>query len=417
MSFLYPFFTFFQPGVFWPELAVVRPMLLLSGLALLVGLARKPEYSRRSVFLSPVFLSLVVFMAAQILSVRHAGRWDIMEEISFWSTPFMFVVISVLLASNPTALKRYVWGMILGGMFIVVYGIYAVYAKLGLAITGRAGAYGVYANHNDYSFIVILILPFIFTYMQAEAGILRRGLLGIFLVTCVAGIFMSLSRGGVLALVLEFALIVLLAMKGNGRLLLLPVLALAGAVAIVYQWHAREENQAGGYTAEDAEESRFELWKAARRMIAAKPLFGVGSRRFAEYAKEYYDLSGNQKGKVAHNTYLEILATSGLVGFGAFMYMWYCFVREMRRKSPYTGPPWVEATRIAALISLYSILFRALLASKSADWGFYALCAIGLACCAMRSVGSVPSAEPGAAAATLRDGDQFPSAVGRPDPR
>jgi O-antigen ligase len=364
-------------------------MLVASVLGLLVGVFRGAEYPRQAAFSHPIFVWLVAFILAQILSVYYGGFSGMLEEFSFWSVYLMFVVISILLISNTVALKRYVWGMIVGSMVVVGYGIYGVYAWGGYTLengiaTGRAGAYGMYENHNDYTFIITQILPFIYMYRRAENGVLRRTLLGVSLIACVIGVFMSLSRGGVLALVFELMLIVLIGMQGKRRLLLLPILALAGAVAIEYQWSAREENQAGDYTADAAEYGRYELWKAGVEVLRHNPFLGLGSRRFSEYAREYYDLSHDMVGKNSHNTYVEIFSNSGLIGFSSFVFMSYYLWRGLARRSKNTGPPWLDATRVATLISFYSILFRALLDAKEYDWSFYVLCSIGLACVALQ---------------------------------
>ena len=385
MSFLLSFFNFLQPGILFPASAAFRPMLVMMAIGLLLGVLRRAEYSRLAAYSHPIFAWLMAFILAQILSVYYGGIWSMIEELSFWSTYPVFVIVSILLMSNAVALRRYVWGMILGGMTLVAYGIYGLYAwggytPRGADASGRAGAYGMYENHNDYTFIIVQILPFIFMYMRAESGVLRRGFLGASMIACVIGVFLSLSRGGILALVLEFALIVLIGMQGRRRLLLLPILAVAGASAVGYQWATRAENQGDGYTAESAESGRLELWKAGIRMAQRNPLFGVGSRRFGEFAKEYSDLSHDMRGKNSHNTYVEILASSGLIGFVCFALMCYFLIRELRRRPRTRGPPWLEATRLATLISFYSILFRALLDAKVYDWSFYTLCSIGLVC-------------------------------------
>jgi hypothetical protein len=159
VSFLYSLLNFLQPGILWSEIAWLRPMLVASVLGLLVGVFRGAEYPRQAAFSHPIFVWLVAFILAQILSVYYGGFSGMLEEFSFWSVYLMFVVISILLISNTVALKRYVWGMIVGSMVVVGYGIYGVYAWGGYTLengiaTGRAGAYGMYENHNDYTFII-----------------------------------------------------------------------------------------------------------------------------------------------------------------------------------------------------------------------------------------------------------------------
>lgn len=383
MSFLYSFLNFLQPGILWPEIADLRPMLVISWVALIVGVSRRAVYPRREAFVHPVFMWLTAFIFAQILSVYYGGLGAMLDEFSFWSVFLIFAVVSLLLISDLIALKRYVLGMIAGGMVLVGYGIYAVLAQIGWGVTGRAGAYGMYENHNDYTFIIIQILPFIYLYMRAECGFFRRGLLALSLLTCVSGVFLSLSRGGILALLLEFVLIVVFTMQGKRRMLCLPVLVLVGAIAVGYLWAKRDENSTT-YTAADAESSRFELWRAARKIFEDKPLLGVGSRRFYEYSARYEDLSHDQLGKNSHNTYLEILAGTGLIGFIPFVMMSWGLIKEMRRRPVSPGPPLLDATQMATLIAFYTILFRALLDAKSYDWSFYMLSTIGIACVMLR---------------------------------
>ena len=403
MSFLYPFLNFLQPGILFPDLAELRPMLIISLLAIALGLLGKAEVPRMAGFRHPTFLWLMTFLFMQVISVHGSGMLAMFEYFMFWSAYMLFVIASLTVITSPQALRRYVAGMLAGCMFVVAYGIYGVFAWGGYqwqgeTATGRAGAYGMYENHNDYSFIIIQILPFTFMYLKSEKGLVRRALLAGALLACVVGIFMSLSRGGVLAMLLEFVLLLLLGIKSRKRFLLLPVLIIAGAGAIIYQWTEREENQAGEYSATDAESSRFELWRAARQMIQDKPLLGVGSHRFYEFSQGYIEgMSQAQRGKNTHNTYLEILTGSGLLGFLPFVLAIWYLIKDLRRPTHNNGPPWLEATRVATLVSVYSILFRAFLDAKDFDWSFFVLPSIGIMCCALRrnvDTASAASARP-----------------------
>jgi len=164
---------------------------------------------------------------------------------------------------------------------------------------------------------------------------------------------------------------------------LLPLVLVVGAAAVSYQYVKRAENQGQGYTAEDAETSRLELWRAGRKMIEAHPWLGVGSRTFGENAQVYAELSHDNVGKNAHNTYIDIAATSGLLGLIAFGLMLRATVRELRAVAVPDASPWIALTRKAALIAIYTVCFRALLDVKSHDWSFYLLVTIAAASGAM----------------------------------
>jgi O-antigen ligase len=378
MDALYPFLNFLQPGILWPALADAKPMMIAGLVALLAGMGRRRSESLAISLRQPAFLWLCAFVAVQTLSVHAGGLMEMFFELVFWITFVYFVVVSVMLVNSVPALQRYVWGTIAGTMVVVFYGIYAVYAELPEAVGGRAGAYGMYENHNDYSFAIIMILPFIlFTRRNAKGRLARLSLLACAL-ACIAGIFLSLSRGGVLALSAELALYLAYGVRRH-RALLFVLLALASAAAIGWQWRARAINQGDTYTAEDAEISREELWRAGWAMFKSNPLLGVGSRRFGEYSTSYAEISHDNLGKNAHNTYFELAATSGLLGFVSFALMLRGMHRELSARACESAVAELVNLRTATRIALYSIMLRALLDAKSWDWSFYLLCAIALA--------------------------------------
>ena len=389
MEFLYPLLTFLQPGILWSTLAEYRIMQIASLLAFVAAFARPALYPRAKPFTNLVFVWLCCFLFVQVISVYYGGLDAVFEEFSFWLPFFMFMAVSVLLIRDDVALNRYIWGMSWGCLFVVCYGIYMAifeggYSEGTYENTGRAGAYGLYLNHNDYTFIVIQILPFLFTLRRIETGFFRRLILLLGMLACVLGVFLSLSRGGILALVLEFTLILFIAMKGKRRFLWLPVLAVVAVVAVAYLWKARAENQPGDYDAKAAESSRLEFWESGFLMLEKHPLLGVGSRRFAEYSRFYGEATSFRIGRNSHNTYIEILAGSGILGFVPFALFVYLLVKEMYRRPPTHAPPLLNAVRVATLISFYSLLFRAFLDAKMYDWSFYTLCVIAVSYSALR---------------------------------
>ena len=416
MNFLYPFLNFLQPGILFEDIAFLRPMLIASAIGATFGLMRTSDFPRRFAFLSATFFWLLAFILAQVLSVHRGGMFAMLDEFSYWIVFPMFVVVSVLLISNVTALRRFVWGLMVGSMIVVIYGIYAVPAWGGYIGSGRAGAYGMYENHNDYSFIIIQTLPFLFMYLRAETSFFKRVLLALSLLTCIVGMFMSLSRGGMIAMMLEMLLILLIGMQGRMRFLLLPLFAVFAAGAISYQYAKRAENQGDSYTAQDAESGRYELWKAGYAMFKRNPLLGVGSRSFQEFAPDYYELSHDMRGKVSHNTYIEVISTSGILGFVSFIFLIRSMLKNLQRTDgAFEFDPWIEITRKAALIALLALLVRSFLDAKAHDWSYYVLCAIAMTIHAIRSDpgnATVASDQDLVTAANLRAAREAPTTRG-----
>ncbi len=390
MSFLYPLMNFLQPGIVWPQLAAFKPMLLASLLALLAGLAGSARRQHMQPVLSnSTVIWILAFVFVQGISMYRSGGRAMLDMLGFWYIYPAFVILSVLLMSDEKSLQRYIWGMLVGAMFVVGWGIWAKYSGYNSVIEpgdpysmeGRAGAYGMYRNQNDYSFIIVQILPFLYMLWRTERSWLRRLLLLASMATCVLGMLLCLSRGGMLALVLEMFLFVVMTMRRRSMALLLPLFIVVAVGGIAYQWKMRAENQGSTYTYADSKDTRLQLWHAARVMLQDNPLLGVGSLSFGEHAKHYVQLSHDDLGKNAHNTYLDVAATSGLIGLSCFLALLWTSFKRLRSKrgkeAPYSDR--LDALRVATLIALMAIVFRALMDAKEYDWSFYTLAAIAVA--------------------------------------
>ncbi len=379
LAFIYPLVFFVQPGVLWPQLAPFLPLQIVSALVFLTRIASRGDYPRKAAFSSKPFRWMLAFMAVQAVSVVGEGIGSVIGEIAYVGPLAQFVILSVLLTDSPQGLRRYLWGMSCGSLWIVFYGIYALHAGLRGDYGGLAGAYGNYENHNDYTFIIIQTLPFVYTLRSELTNRLGRLLMGVSVLACMYGTLLSQSRGGMIGLVLEILLIVMLTMPPRRRAVLLPIVVVMGLGAISYQYAIRAATNGDNYTAEDAENSRFELWKAGENMILAHPLIGIGNRRFGEKARDYGELSHDQIGKNSHNTYIEVAATDGLLGFFAFVKMLASIRREVKTPFESAEAKSMDKLRIACLIALYSIIFRAFLDAKDHDWSFYLFVVIAAA--------------------------------------
>jgi O-antigen ligase len=139
-------------------------------------------------------------------------------------------------------------------------------------------------------------------------------------VLCLAGILLSLSRGGLLGV--GAALLFAVILGGRWRWRVLTVCATLATVGVTYfalvaSLPAKERvlNVGGGT-------GRLDLWTVGWRMVEAHPFVGVGSGQFANSSVHYLLQPGAiQRGdlilstpKVAHNTYLNVLAELGIIG-------------------------------------------------------------------------------------------------------
>jgi O-antigen ligase len=216
---------------------------------------------------------------------------------------------------------------------------------------------------------------------------------------CLLGILVSLSRGGLLGV--GGALIVAVVMGGRWRG---RVLATCGALALVAVGYfafvaslpAKERvlNVSGGGT------GRLDLWTVALRMIDAHPIQGVGSGQFPSSSVHYLLQPGAiQRGdlilstpKVAHNTYLNIVAEVGLVGGALFATIVLtcvacaCIAVQRLRRD---GDERLEILARGVVVGIGGYLVALLFISESYSKLFWILMALGPV---LLAVASVPDA-------------------------
>jgi O-antigen ligase len=158
----------------------------------------------------------------------------------------------------------------------------------------------------------------------ARAPAIRLGILGV-MGFCLLAIFLTLSRGGILAL--GVSLLAGIFLGGRWRGGYAAIAAMAAISAIFYFGAVASPQARDRLTKADGGSGRTDIWKVGWRIVKAKPVLGVGSGNFQVSARHYVLRSGNLKrsdfivetSHVAHNMYLHVLSELGIVGLALFL--------------------------------------------------------------------------------------------------
>lgn len=143
---------------------------------------------------------------------------------------------------------------------------------------------------------------------------------------CLAGIFLSLSRGGLVAL--AALLVAGTVFAGRWRIAMALVLVAVVAGGALYFGAFASPPARERVTHVEGGSGRSDLWTIAGRMVKDHPLTGVGVGNFQAVSSHYVlqpgriaraDLIFSNAPKVTHNTYLEILTETGIPGLALFM--------------------------------------------------------------------------------------------------
>lgn len=159
---------------------------------------------------------------------------------------------------------------------------------------------------------------------------------------CLAAFFLTVSRGGLIALFASLVAGIAFGGRWRGRVTLLAILVTLGSVYYIVALAptaSRERILNTVQGQEKVEQGRTTIWQVALRMGESHPVNGVGAGNFPTSAKHYLLQPGVlsrtdlilDTPKVAHNIYLQIFAELGLVGLALFLLIVFFSLRAMFR--------------------------------------------------------------------------------------
>jgi O-antigen ligase len=273
-----------------------------------------------------LFAALLVWLTLTLLWAQDSGA--ALSGLVYWYANGAAIVVLVTAIRTPRDLR-----------LVVVAVVGAVVAAVVLALAGidpggaqaAADAGPTYEGRlqgvfGDPNFMAAFILPTVV--LLAALGnmvpVQVRVLLLPTVVVLVIGFAGTVSRGGMVGALAAFVTAVVV-MRGR-RAAVLGAAALAALVLAVWlagNPAAMERLQ----STEDRGSGREDIWLVARRVSGDHPVGGIGLDNFTVRSREYVRRPGTleyvelivDRPHVVHNTYLQMLAETGIVGLGLFL--------------------------------------------------------------------------------------------------
>jgi len=227
--------------------------------------------------------------------------------------------------------------------------------------------YGPYVNHNHYAGLMEMLvpIPLLLCLSQKSRGA-QKFFAGLAALLMAATIFLSGSRGGMVAFSLEALLVVaIVCREKKSRSTIATTVAfailLAGAIAWLgsSSFGTRWQEVHFGQGTELSAGGRLSIYKDALHMFAQRPLLGWGLGNFVTVYPQFRSFYTNLYINAAHNDYLQMLVETGAVG--ALAMLWFV-VALYRRMSRYLRslPPRQNGLAVAALVGCVGILAHSL---------------------------------------------------------
>jgi O-antigen ligase len=276
-----------------------------------------PAWARHPIIVAAAVGFVAVGMASASWAVNVAQVRVLSERIV--TEVLVFVAIGVFLLRRDQL--RAVAGTALGaGAVATLFGMVTGAEAFGRMI-------GTFSDPNEYASAMVASIGLGFGALAAARTPWGRRACYAAMALCAYGILGSQSRGGLIALVVVGATIVL-SSRGRERVRMMGATFVLIAVAVSVMVLTPTGQQSLARITDGDSSGRSDLWRIARAQFRDYPLRGVGlgnfpavSIRYVDGNTEHTELFVNGAPRTTHNSYLEIAAELGLLGlvtFGTF---------------------------------------------------------------------------------------------------
>jgi len=331
--------------------AILVVWCVLWPLAYTFGLGERP--ARLS--LPPVVLCIVPFVVAVLMS--HAG--SINGSVSFkqalriieW---FVVLPLALTLFLSDTRFQRYaaVAVMVIPCLF-AIDGIYE-YVSRGTRLTGMLGinvpipeggdnqirhtfdvsgrAGSTFGGAQGLAMFLVMTMSVSVAHLTVKCAPVLRRLAWICLAISIGGLGVAQSRGGMVG-ALMVVLSIMMLHRRNVRTVLLvgTFVMLSIGIIVLGEWPGWDGTVAGMIPGRpEAVLDRLIIWGVVANVALSHPFLGVGLGNFRDafFAHEpWLNVELAYPSLHAHNTYLELLADTGLIGLGCYLYFLFMMAR------------------------------------------------------------------------------------------
>lgn len=285
-----------------------------------LGLLRQP---RRQLLVILALCLWITLSAAWATRPGLAGT----DAAYWWMAAFAFVIVLTTITSTKSVLYIAL-AFVAGSVISVLIGLAtgglspASSALTQTAIQGRLTGGGGDPNQQAAGYVaaMFLIVGLFSVYRDRTA---RTWLMMAFLIITV-GFFATESRGGLVALTAATLAAFVIAPRQRRRLIRLAMLVGVASLALLAAHPSavsRIVDISGGTS------GRNDLWRVGWEVFKGHPIVGVGSGNFVVVESHFALRPGaltrvqyiTEAPQIVHNTYLQLLAETGVVGLLAFL--------------------------------------------------------------------------------------------------
>ena len=336
------------------------PTTLFFGLILTQIALRRSAYSYVTKYetLQYVAYGILLFIAAECVRGEDARRFFALVMTIFGASYALFAVVQALSSNGK------------------IFWIHTSHFP-------SATIFGSYVNHNHYAGMMEMLMPIPFV---LSMGHLLKGGKRVLAAFCAAlmatTIFLSGSRGGMIAFIFQAVLFAALAFgkKRSPRIAMGSMAVCAFMLALLF---FLDRGHALAHLGDLGPGIRLDITRDSLKMFSHRPVLGWGLGTFPTAYPRYRTFYTNLFINEAHNDYAQLLVETGLLGFGLMLWFLVNLYRQGLPTSRRWEFQWDWALSLAALLGCTGILVHSFVDFNlqiPANAGmFYALCGLAAA--------------------------------------
>ncbi len=257
--------------------------------------------------LSPLILLLTVFTLFYVFSGNRVIAFSQWQRMVFSCLAFFIAYKTFPLKYKPFLINA----LFIMGSLISIYGILQRYGGIGRIQVPKMGrVFATFGNPNFFASFLVGLIPLCFAEFYRYKKLWKL----VLILPMLTALYYTGTRGAWLGLACA---IVFLGIFRSKKIVIFI------ALFLIFGWFSRSQWM--------RQTQRLLIWRDTLKMTVAKPVFGVGLGRFhiefpAYASKELLAIFPQGKFIVnyAHNEFLELLAETGIAGFG--LYIWFLII-------------------------------------------------------------------------------------------
>jgi len=313
-----------------PILGKIKAVLIAGIVTLISYILTKNNYVYNDAYKDPLFLSLMGFLSALILSLLVS--WDRGKTLDLTIINIKYFLVTAVMVKIIDSSKRL--DMFLG--FFMACGVGMALNSIINSFTGQTSIdgghtrsvainIGIFGDPNDLALLFNATLPFaLFFLVKAK----RKSLPLVGILILIMGIILTFSRGGFLGLcAVGSGFCIFYGRKKKKYLALLFIVVFLFSkfapvgyyerIATIFNWEVDQETGETG--------TRMDAWRVAIKEGFKHPVLGVGAG-----CSVYMAGGAMNDWHLIHNSFIQVFSESGLLGLFFYLLLFYLPYKQYR---------------------------------------------------------------------------------------